>query len=142
MFQISNNKVNQLCQHTRAYLQSISQILVIYQIPRAQTSHRRTKPYDENETLASSIDNLIIDTISKIREMLETIAHSENQEYLEFQNFLDFPEVDSTFHNFPEAEAGSSGPPEPPKINPPCTNPLYPRPNFNFLATMAANRPG
>jgi len=49
--------------------------------------------------------------------------------------------VDSTFHNFPEAEAGGSRPPDPPKINPPCTNPPSPRPNFNFIATMEENRP-
>ena len=49
--------------------------------------------------------------------------------------------MDSTFHDFPEEEAGGSGPPEPPGINPPCTNPPYPRPNFIFLAIMAANRP-
>ena len=64
MFLISNNEVNQLRQHTRAYLQSIGQILIIYQIPRDHSSHRRTQPYGENETLASSIDNIIIDTIS------------------------------------------------------------------------------
>jgi hypothetical protein len=56
VFLIPNNKVNQLCQHTSAYLQSIGQILVIYQIPRARTSHRITQHYSENETLASTID--------------------------------------------------------------------------------------
>ena len=64
MYRIPNNEVNQLHRHTRSYLQSISQIPIIYQIPRARTSSRRTQPYDENETLASSIDDLIIDTIS------------------------------------------------------------------------------
>ena len=135
VFLIPNNEVNQLHQHTRAYLQSIGQIPVIYQIPRARSSHRGTQPYSENETLASTIDDLIIDTISKIREPITT---TENQEDPEFQNFLDFPEVDSTFHDFRETKVGGSRPPE---NNPTCTNPPYPRPNFSFLATMDANRP-
>ena len=141
MFLIPNNKVNQLHRHTRAYLQSIGQILVIYQISRAHTSHRRTQPYGENETRASTIDDLIIDTISEVREPIATISHSENQEDPEFQNFLDFLEVDLTFHDFPEAESGGSGPTEPPETNPICTNPPSLRPNFIFLDTMAANRP-
>ena len=103
MFWVSNNKVNQLCWHTHAYLQSTSQILVIYKIPRARTSHRRTQPYGENETLASSIDDLIIDTISEIRQQIVSISHSKNQEDPEFQNFLDFLEVDSTFYDLLEA---------------------------------------
>jgi hypothetical protein len=49
--------------------------------------------------------------------------------------------MDSTFIDFLEVEAGGSGPPEPPKTNPTCTNPPSPKPNFNFLATTAANRP-
>ena len=69
------------------------------------------------------------------------IATIENQEDPKFQNFLDFPEVDSTFQDFPETKVGCSRPPEPPENNPTCTNPPYPRPNFIFLATMAANRP-
>ena len=56
-------------------------------------------------------------------------------------NFKIFSIVDSTFHNFPEAKVGGSGPPEPPETNPTCTYPPPPRPNFKFLATMAANRP-
>ena len=39
---IPNKEVNELCQHTCAYLQSIGQIPIIYQIPRAHSSHRRT----------------------------------------------------------------------------------------------------
>ena len=111
VFLIPNNEVNQLHRHTHAYLKSISQIPAIYQIPRARTSQRRTQPYCDNETLVATIDDLIIDTISDIRELIATI---ENQEDLEFQNFLDFPEVNSTFHDFPEAKAGGSGPPKPP----------------------------
>ena len=136
MYRIPNNEVNQLHRHTHAYFQSIGQIPIVYQIPRARTSSRRTQPYGENETLASSIDDLIIDTISEIREPIETISHSENQEYPEFQNFLNFLEVDSTFDNFDKAEAGGSRPPEPPE-----TNPLSPRPKFNFITNMATNRP-
>jgi hypothetical protein len=141
VFQILNNEFNQLHQHTHAYLQSIGQIHVIYQIPRARTSHRRTQPYGENDTLSSNIDDIIIDTISKTRQPIANIAHSKNQEDLEFQNFLDFPKVDSTFCDLPEIEAGGFGPPEPLEINPPCTNAPSPRQNFNSLATMEANKP-
>ena len=49
--------------------------------------------------------------------------------------------MDSTFNDFHEEIVGSFGPPQLPKTNPTCTNPLYPRPNFSFVATMAANRP-
>ena len=141
MFLIPNNEVNQLLQHTHAYLQSICQIPIIYKIPRARTSQRRTQPYDEKETIASTIDDIIIDTISEIREPIETISHSQNQEDPEFQIFLNFLEVDSTFHDFPEAKASGSGLPEPPENNHTCTNPPSPRPNFSFLSTMAGNRP-
>ena len=117
--------------HTRAYLQSIGQIPIIYQVPRSRASHRRTQPFSENKTLTSSIDDLIIDTISEIKQPIEAISHFETKEDPEFQNFLDFP----------EAQAGGFGPPGPPETNPPCTNPPSPRPNFNFLANMSANKP-
>ena len=55
-YHILNNEVDQLRQHTCSYLQSISQIPIIYQIPRSRTSQRRTQPFDEDETLTSSID--------------------------------------------------------------------------------------
>ena len=64
LYRIPNNEVSQLRRHTHAYLQSISQIPIIYQIPRSRTSHRRTQPYGEKETIASSRYDLIIDTIS------------------------------------------------------------------------------
>ena len=101
MHQIPNNEVDNLCQHTRAYIQSIGHIPIVYQIPRSRTSQKRTQPYGENETLASSIDDLIIDTISKIRQSITTISHYETKEYPKLQNILDFPEVDSTFYDFP-----------------------------------------
>ncbi|CAF4200395.1 unnamed protein product, partial [Adineta steineri] len=47
VFHVPNNEVNQLFRHTHAYLKSIGQILAIYQIPRAQSSQRRTRPYEE-----------------------------------------------------------------------------------------------
>lgn len=72
---------------------------------------------------------------------IATIAHSETKEDPELQNLLDLLEVDSTFYNFPETEVGGSGPLESPENNPPCTNPPSPRPNFNFLGNMVANRP-
>ena len=49
--------------------------------------------------------------------------------------------MDSSYQDFPEAEACGSGPPQPPKNNTTCTNPPSPRPNFSFLATIAANIP-
>ena len=73
VFLVPNNEVNQLHQHTHPYLKSIVQIPAIYQIPRPRSSQRRTRPYGENETLAATIDDLIIDTISKIRDPIETI---------------------------------------------------------------------
>ncbi|CAF4392890.1 unnamed protein product, partial [Adineta steineri] len=41
----------------------------------------------------------------------------------------------------PEAKEGGSGPPEPPENNTSGATPTSPRPNFKFIATMAANRP-
>ena len=115
VYWIQNNEVDQLRWHIHVDLQSIGQIPIVYKIKRVVTSSRRTQPYGENETLASNIYDLIIDTISEIRQPIAAIAHSENQEDPKFQNLLDFPKVDSTFYDFPEAEAGGSGPPEPPK---------------------------
>ncbi|CAF4140590.1 unnamed protein product [Adineta steineri] len=117
--------------------ESIGQISAIYQIPRARSSQRRTQPYGENETLATTIDDLIIDTISEIRDPIETIEHQGDTE---FPSSLDFPEGDSNYQDFPEAE-GSSGPPEPPENNTTCATPTSPRSNLRFRANMAANRP-
>ena len=70
-------------------------------------------PYGDNETLTSNINDLIIDTISNIRQPIIDIAHIKNYEYLaDFQG-------DPTFFNFPETQAGGSGPLEPLKTNPP-----------------------
>ena len=126
VYRIPNNKVNQLRQHTHAYIQSISQIPIVYQISRSHSSHGRTQPYGENETLPSSLDDLIIDTISKIRESIAAISHSKTQEDPEIQNLLDFHEVDSTFYDFPKVEAGGFGCREPPETNHTFTNPLSP----------------
>jgi hypothetical protein len=52
VYRIPNNEVDQLHQHTHAYLQSISQIPIIYQIPRSRSSRRRTQPFGEDDTLA------------------------------------------------------------------------------------------
>ena len=111
---------------------------MIYQIPRARSSQKRTRPYGENETLAATIDDLIIDTISEIRDLIATIEH---QGETGFPNFLDFPEEDSNFQDFPEVEEGGSGPPEPPENNTSGAIPISPRPTFRLIATMAANRP-
>ncbi|CAF4443919.1 unnamed protein product, partial [Adineta steineri] len=51
------------------------------------------------------------------------------------------PEWDSNDQDFPEAEEGGFRPPKPPENNTTCANPPSPRPNFRFLASMAANRP-
>ena len=67
-----------------------------------------------------------MDTISEIRQLIASISHFENQEDPRFQNLLDFPEVDSTFYEFPEAKVGGFGPPEPLETNPPCNNPPSP----------------
>ena len=75
VYLVPNNKVNQLRQHTHAYLKSISQIPTIYQTPRARSSQKRTQPYGENETLVATIDDLILETISKIRDLIATIEH-------------------------------------------------------------------
>ena len=95
MYLISKNEVNQLCRHTQAYLKSLGQIPIIYQIPRSQVSQRRTQPYGDDETLTSSIDNFIIDTISEIRQPITEMAHSETFEdpayFKEDPTFFDFP---------------------------------------------------
>jgi hypothetical protein len=54
---------------------------------------------------------------------------------------LGSPEGYSTFYEFLEAPAGGFGPLELPKTNTPYTNIPSPRPNSNFRANMAANRP-
>ena len=41
---IPKTEVNQLRHHTRAYLKSLGQIPIIYQIPRYRFSQRRTQP--------------------------------------------------------------------------------------------------
>ena len=80
LYLIPKAEVNQLHCHTRAYLKSIGQIPIIYQIPRSQFSQRRTQPYGDGETLTSNIDDLIIDTISEIHQPIIDIAHSETFE--------------------------------------------------------------
>ncbi|CAF4356329.1 unnamed protein product, partial [Adineta steineri] len=94
--------------------ESIGQIPTIYQIPRAQSSQRRTQPYGENETLAATINDLIIDSISEIIDPIKTIDYQGETRFL---NFLDFPKEDSNFQDFPEAEEGGFGPLEPPENN-------------------------
>lgn len=66
LYHIPNTEVDQLHCHTQSYLKFISQIPIIYRIQRSRASQRRTQPYDEDETLISNIDDLIVDTISEI----------------------------------------------------------------------------
>ncbi|CAF4436020.1 unnamed protein product, partial [Adineta steineri] len=89
LYLIPKTEVNQLRRHTRAYL-------------------KRTQPYGDGETLTSNIDDLIIDTISDIRQPIIDIAHSKT-----FEDPEDL-QGDSTFFNFPETQAGGSGPLDPP----------------------------
>ena len=84
---------------------------------------------------------MITDAISEISQPISTISQSETQEDPGFHNTLYFPEWDSTFYNFPEAQAGGFGPPKPPYTNYPCINIPSPRMNFNFRANMEANLP-
>ena len=66
LYLIPNTEVDQLHHHTQAYLESIDH----YQIPRSRASQRRNRPYSEDETLTSNIDDLIVDTILDIRHNL------------------------------------------------------------------------
>ena len=91
--------------------------------------------------MTSSIENLIIDTISDIRQLIDTIAKLETKEDPKSHSLLDFPKGDSTSYDFPEPQAGGFGPPEPLETNLRCTNTPSPRPNFNFLANMEVNIP-
>ena len=80
MYLIPKTEVNQLHHHTQAYLKSLGQI------PRY--SHRRNQPYGDGETLTSSIDDLIIDTIFEICQPITEIAHSETSEDpMDFQEY-------------------------------------------------------
>ena len=106
-------EVNQFHHHTRAYLKSLGQIPIIYKIPRSRFSQRRTQPYGDGETLTSSIDDLIIDTIFEIHQPIMDIAHSKTSE-----DPMDFQE-DPTFFNFPGTQEGGSRPPKPLETNPP-----------------------
>ena len=64
LYLVPITKFNQLHNHTQTYLKSLGQIPIIDQIPRSWVSQRRTPPYGYDKTLTSSIDDLIIDTIS------------------------------------------------------------------------------
>ncbi|CAF4353401.1 unnamed protein product, partial [Adineta steineri] len=111
LYLIPKTKVNQLRHHTQAYLKSLGQIPIIYQISRSRFSQRRTQSYGDDETLTSNIDDLIIDTIFEIHQPIIDIAHSET-----FEGPLDF-QGDSTFFNFSETQASGFGPPDPPGTN-------------------------
>ena len=68
-----------------------------------------------------NIDDLIIDTISQIQYLIDTIAHFDTKEDLELRNFLYFLEGYFAFYDFPKAPTGGFGPPKLPETNPPCT---------------------
>lgn len=141
IYHTRNTEADQLHHHTPPYLKSIHQIPIIYHILGSRASYKRNQPFSEVETLTPSIDGIIIDTISDIQNLITTITQSNTKEYPEFHNFLDFLEGDSTFYGFPKARVSGSGPPHPPKTNPPSTNISYPRLNFNFIANMVSNQP-
>jgi hypothetical protein len=94
---------------------------------------KRTQPYDDGETLTSSIDDLIIDAIYEIRQPIIDIAHSET-----FEDPMNF-QGDSTFFNFPKTQVGGFGPPESLETNPPLDSIPSPRLNFTFGGSMEAN---
>ena len=100
-----------------------------------------TQPFGEDENLTSSIDDLIINTISEIIQWIATISHCKTEEDPKFHNLLNFPEGYYTFYDFFEAQAGGFGTLKPPETKPPCTNTPYPRPNFNFIANIIDNIP-
>ena len=50
---------------------------MIYQIPRSCATKKSTQPFGEDETSTSSIDDLIIDTISEIQQPITTIDELE-----------------------------------------------------------------
>ena len=104
LYHMPKIEVDYLHHHTQAYLKYIGQIPIIYQIPRSHGSHKRAQPFGEDDTLTSSINDLIIDTISDIRQLVATIAHSQTEEDPEFHNLLDFPEKYSTLYDFLEAQ--------------------------------------
>ena len=119
MYCIPNTEVDHLCHHTQPHLKSIRKIPIIYQILRSQDSKKRNQLYGDEETLASNIDNLIIDTISYIRQPISDIFHFEAFKDPEFQNLLDFLDGDYAFFDFLETQVGGFGPPDPPKTHPP-----------------------
>ncbi|CAF4427550.1 unnamed protein product, partial [Adineta steineri] len=133
LYLIPKIEVNQLSHHTRAYLKSLGQIPIIYQIPRSRFAQRTTQPYSDGETLTSSIDDLIIDTLSEIHQPIIDIAH--------FETFEDLVELQggSTFFNFLETEPSGSGPLNSPETNPPFDSIPSPRLNFTFGGSMATN---
>ena len=63
-----------------------------------------------------------MDTIYKIRQSITYVSHSETYEDLEFQNLVDFQEVDPTFFEFLETQAGDSRPPKPLDTYPPLAS--------------------
>ena len=89
--------------------------------------------YSDSETLTSSIDDLIIDTISEIRQPIIDIAHPKTSE-----DPLDF-QGDPTFFNFSKTQEGGYGPPEPSETNPRLDSIPSPQLNFTFEGSMAAN---
>jgi hypothetical protein len=133
LYLIPKTEVNQLRRHTRAYLKSLGQIPIIYQIPRYRFSQRRTQPYGDSKTLTSNIYDLIIDKNFEIHQPIIYIAHFETSE-----DPLDF-QGDSTFFNFSETQVGGFGPPKPPETNPPLVSIPSPRLNFTFGGNMEDN---
>ena len=113
MYLIPKIEVNNVHHHTRAYLKSLGQIPIIYQIPRSRFCQNGIQPYSDGETVTSSIDDLIIDTIYKIHQPIIDISHSKTSE-----DPVDF-QGDSTFFNFLEIQEIGFGRPYTPKTNPP-----------------------
>jgi hypothetical protein len=84
--------------------------------------------------------DIIIDTISDIRQPIATIAHSKTSEDPKFRNLFYFPKGDPILFDFPKTYVGGSEPLEPPDTNPPINSIPSPQPNFNFGGNMEANQ--
>ena len=90
LYIIPKIEVNQLHHHTRAYLKSLCQIPIIYEIWIYQVSQRRTQPYGDGETLKYRIDDIIIDKIYGICHPIIDIAHSNTFEDPKLWNLMYF----------------------------------------------------
>lgn len=141
VYRVLNTNVDQLRRHTQAYLRSIDEIPIIYQIPISRSCQGITQPYGEDKILISNIEDLIIDIILEIRQLIPVIAQSKTFEDPKFRNLFDFIKNESEPFNLPDTQASGSGPPQTPDTNPPITFTPPPQPNFILGGNMETNQP-